>query len=79
MGRGIEHQFFAEMAKLLPKDIKILKAEYIPTKKNEVVAKLYEQLGFSLVGEQDGVKEYSLELNKRDIKDVEYIRVENNG
>ena len=63
LGKGIETAFVQSvMNKLYSEDVKEVKATFVPTAKNAQVADFYDRMGFNLVSEKDGVKEYRLEL-----------------
>ena len=57
MGRKIENAIINEILNKY-RDYKTLIASYIPTSKNKPVENLYEQLGFKLINEENGVKSY---------------------
>ena len=57
MGRKIENAIINEVLNKY-NNYKTINASYIPTAKNKPVEKLYEQLGFSLIKKDGGIKEY---------------------
>lgn len=59
MGRKIENAIINEVLNKY-NSYKTINASYIPTAKNKPVEKLYDQLGFSLIKEDGGIKEYSV-------------------
>lgn len=70
LGKGIEFAFLDSILNMLyKKGYKTVKAKYIKTAKNIQVAEFYERAGFNLVYTNDNVKEYTLSINKRKVKD----------
>jgi len=59
------------------KKINRLKAKYIKTKKNEQVNEFYDKCSFTLIDENDSVKNYALDLIKHKPKKLNYIEVIN--
>lgn len=55
--------------------VKEINAEYIPTAKNGQVSDFYDRCGFTLVGEDNHVKEYKLDLNKARLDVEEYYQI----
>lgn len=49
------------------RDIKIVRGRYMPTKKNHIVSKLYEEMGFLLVRENEGSKIFEIDLENYSI------------
>ena len=70
LGKGIEKAFLSEVLGLLKKDgLTKLRAEYIPTAKNEQVKYFYEKNGFTLASEDEGgAKQYTLNLSEWEAK-----------
>ena len=71
MGKRVEYALIEEIENdLQAKGYDSVKAVFIPTSKNKPVENLYDQLGYSLLKEnEDGVKQYLLNIfcrNKRD-------------
>jgi FkbH-like protein len=64
IGRTMEHFTLCELiARALALGYRRLEGEYLPTKKNALVARLYDDLGFRRVAEpEDGRMRYELEL-----------------
>jgi FkbH-like protein len=55
IGREIEFAFIGELLKrLAQRGVKEVRASYLPTAKNHIVADLYERCGFDKTGEKDG-------------------------
>ena len=68
MGRTIENVVVNEIANRY-RDHKLIRARFIPTAKNAPVKDLCERLGFELVNERDGVKEYALKLENYEYRE----------
>ncbi|MGN0739650.1 MAG: HAD-IIIC family phosphatase [Treponema sp.] len=65
LGKDIEKEFVAQILGLLKKSgLAELKATYIPTVKNTQVKDFYENIGFALFSEEDGIKYYTLNLTE---------------
>lgn len=63
LGKDIEYAFVKTILNLLKASgINIVMAKYIPTVKNTQVADFYDKLGFDLLSEKEGIKEYRLNL-----------------
>ena len=63
MGRDAENEIMARIKGMLEaKPVKTVRAAYIKSAKNAPVMNLFEKLGFSLVSETDGHKEYEAKL-----------------
>ena len=61
--RTLEYTIFYEFVKSAKsKNIDTIIGKYIPTKKNKIVSGLYKELGFSMVGENNGEITYKLNL-----------------
>lgn len=69
LGKGIEIAFAKRvMSLLLECAVESLTAKYQPTAKNTQVKDFYEKCGFSCVSEnEDGSKDYSVDLNSADL------------
>jgi FkbH-like protein len=64
IGRNIEHAVLGEILSILKNiGFERVYASYLPTVKNEQVSEFYELNGFELVHEEDGNKQYLLNLN----------------
>ena len=77
LGKGIEIAFLKKILSLL-KDggIQSLKASYIPTAKNAQVKDFYDRCGFSCIQEEeDGHRQYRLELKEADLKIENYYHI----
>ena len=57
MGRKIENAIINEILNKY-RDYKTIKASYVPTSKNKPVESIYELLGFKLISEENGKKNY---------------------
>lgn len=64
MGRKLENVLIGCIADHYRGSADALIGSYIPTKKNVPVLQKYDELGFELTGETDGVKSYRLPLDK---------------
>lgn len=62
MGRQIENTIIHAVACAEAKNgIRRIKASYVPTAKNKPVERLWDSMGFKLISEHDGIKEYEAE------------------
>ena len=70
MGKLIENYVIDQIEEDLHKQgICVLHAKYVPTAKNLPVKMLFENLGYSVVRQQeDGSKEYSIEISKKPVR-----------
>ena len=65
LGKQIEFAFVTAVLNIIQsKGYSIIKAKFIPTNKNQQVADFYDKMGFKLVKEIKGEKDYELQLNK---------------
>lgn len=65
LGRNIEKVFFSEILRtIVRKNVKKIKALYIPTIKNAQVESFYDEMGFTLKEEVENSKKYFLESSK---------------
>ena len=65
MGRNVENEILARVKNLLQsKGVKSVHAAYIKTAKNAPVESLFEKLGFSITGQEEGHKEYSASIDE---------------
>ena len=62
MGRMIEDVIMNELATGWKNKTEVLMGKYVPTAKNAPIRELYERLGFTLVAEENGTKQYELPL-----------------
>lgn len=66
LGKGIEDAFFKWVVNMLENDgVNEITATYIPTAKNSQVSGFYDRQGMTLISESDGVKLYSMALDKK--------------
>ena len=66
LGRDIEKAYlFYLINELQKRGIEIVKALYIPTAKNKQTEKFYESCGFSCIQEENGIKQFQLELKSK--------------
>ncbi|MCM1483316.1 MAG: HAD-IIIC family phosphatase [Muribaculaceae bacterium] len=77
LGKNIEAAFVKSILNILyNKGIRLVKAKYIPTAKNSQVADFYDKLGFDVINEEDGAKEYELKLESlQEIPDYYTINI----
>jgi len=76
IGRNVEFVFFDFFVKKISKmGYAILKASYIPTKKNEQVKGLYESFGFEISHIENEKKEYILNVANYRRKNLDYIKI----
>ena len=75
LGKGIEYAFTKEILLLLKRERTMLTASYIPTAKNAQVADFYEKIGFSLMSEKNGIKNYSLKLSNVNLQIEDYYHI----
>lgn len=77
LGKGIEFAFLDTILnKLVDKGYKTVKAKYIKSAKNSQVSDFYDRAGFSLINSTDEVRDYSLTISKREIKDYYTIKIQ---
>ena len=66
LGKGIEAAFVDTILnRLADNGITTIKATYIKTPKNALVADFYDRMGFTLIGKKDDKKQYILALGER--------------
>ncbi len=76
MGRNIEFAFMDYIVSFLKSQgCEVITAHYQPSPKNKPVSDFFEKCGFPVVVEDDGVKDYSLNIDEYKFQDVEYIKV----
>ena len=74
LGKGIEEAFFKSV---ISRYKGALTAQYIPTAKNEQVADFYDRMGLKIERTNDeGVKEYSAQLETLDTTIKDYYNIE---
>jgi FkbH-like protein len=77
LGRGIEFAFLDSILnKLVDKGYKTAKAKYIKSAKNSQVSDFYDRAGFSLINCTNEVRDYSLNISKREIKHYYTITIQ---
>ena len=65
MGRNAENEILGRVKNLFQsKGVKSVHAAYIKTAKNAPVESLFEKLGFSITGQEEGHKEYSASIDE---------------
>ena len=79
VGRTVENAFIAYMLNFLrKKGIKYIVGEYIPTKKNSLVADLYKKIGFDpCESDNNGKYKYKLTITKSCLSIPDWISVNN--
>ena len=77
LGRNIESVFLNEVLRSLKeKNMEQLVAQYVETKKNQQVAEFYDQKGFSILTDKNGIKDYVLDLDKyQEGIGINYIKI----
>ncbi|MCM1218386.1 MAG: hypothetical protein NC548_28195 [Lachnospiraceae bacterium] len=80
LGKDIEKAFVKSVLNILfDSGVKVVKASYIPTAKNAQEREFYDKLGFMLVSESEGVREYELRMSgHQDISDCYNIMITRN-
>jgi len=77
IGRGVEKAFLSYVVNYLKSQgVKILKGQYFPTKKNQLVSNLYGEMGFRKVEEDESHTEWEMDLSSRSVECPDWIRVE---
>lgn len=62
MGRQIENGIIRALADYASRQgVRKIEASYVPTAKNKPVCELWDSMGFKLISEHDGIKEYEAE------------------
>ena len=75
--RTLEHSLlYSFLKEAKNKDIKTVRGRYIPTKKNHIVSKLYEEMGFLLVEENEGSQIFEIDLENYSIPNNPNIVIE---
>lgn len=78
IGRNIEYVFFDFIVKWVKENkYSAIKAKFIPTKKNSQVENFYDDLGFEIRNEKNGIKEYFLDISRFISKNINYIKIHN--
>lgn len=76
LGKGIEFAFLKTILSLIKKSGKSkLYAQYIPTSKNIQVKDFYDRCGFSLIREDNEVRDYQVELENADLSIKNYFNI----
>ncbi len=76
MGRNIEYAFVDYIVRFLKEHgCTTIVAQYIPTQKNKPVSDFFDRCGFKVVSEDEGTKNYSIEISEYNYQNVEYIKV----
>ena len=78
IGRNIEFAFIDCIVGILKeKNVKVIKAKFVKTRKNLQVKEFYEKCSFNLQESYDSVRDYTLNINNYKPKQLNYIRVFN--
>ena len=76
IGRNMEYVFFDYLiSRLIELGVVTLRAEFIATPKNEQVSRFYDKMGFTVVKEESGRREYICELGKYNHSKINYIKI----
>lgn len=76
MGKNIEYAIVEDVENRLQKEGFLkLRATYLPTSRNKPVENLFEKLGYSVLAEHEGRKEYEMTLQDRPAR-VYYAKIE---
>ncbi len=76
MGRNIEYVFIDYIVDYLKsRGCSEVTARYIPTIKNKPVMNFYDEAGFLILSELDGIKNYYTSINDYNSKNIKYIKV----
>ena len=76
IGRNVEYAFMDYIIDYLrDRKIKLVRAKYIQTQKNEQVKDFFEECSFSLTSSMETEKNYILNIKKYISKQIHYIRV----
>lgn len=76
LGRNIELKFLDEVVNDLKlKGFHTIYATFVPTNKNGQVKDFYDEIGFTLLKEKEGTKEYVLKSTNYESKKINFIRV----
>jgi len=77
LGKGIENAFLYKVLSILQNNgIDKVRAQYVPTLKNGQVKDFYDKIGFDLLKEEDGIKEYILDLKDKEFEIKSYYNIE---
>ena len=80
IGRNLEYAFLNYVIKKInEKKIINLEAKYIKTPKNEQVKEFFDRSSFGLIDEDDSVRNYTLNINNYEPKQLNYIEVKYGG
>lgn len=76
LGKGIEFAFVKQILHiLLHEGVQKLTASYIPTPKNSQVTEFYDKCGFSLVSEDDGTRNYAVNIDSLNLEIEDYYHI----
>ncbi len=78
IGRNIEFAFIDYLIDMMKREkVKVVKAKYIKTQKNEQVKTFYDKNLFRLTDSNESVRNYTLDVSKYKPKQINYIEVVN--
>lgn len=76
LGKGIEFAFMKQILRILSDEgMNKLTASYTMTTKNSQVSEFYDKCGFTLFSEQDGTKNYSVNINSTNLEIEDYYHI----
>jgi FkbH-like protein len=76
IGRNIEYAFMDHViGKTKEKEISVIKAKYIKTRKNEQVKNFYDKCSFDLIDENESFRDYILNTSSYKPRKLNYIEV----
>lgn len=80
IGRNIEYVFFDQIVqKLRGEGWAEIRAEFLATKKNSLVERFYDDLGFNVVSDDENHREYAVDLMRYESSGIEYISADEKG
>lgn len=78
IGRNIEYAFIDYLIDMMKRNkVKVVKARYIKTQKNEQVKTFYDKCSFRMTDSNESVRNYSLGVSEYKPKQINYIEVVN--
>lgn len=76
LGRNIEYKFIDHvLSEVMDRGIERIEASYIKTNKNAQVADFYKKVGFVEISEDGLTKQYELDPNKYQHRNIDYIKL----
>jgi FkbH-like protein len=80
IGRNVELAFLNFLISFLTqRNIKILKAKYIKTFKNDQVENLFDNFGFKITQTGNGTKDYIIDIEQLKLNEINYIKINYEG